>query len=262
MIIGFFCNKLKKYVSFEQCYRCRYRDENCISKHFIEILIPNFKQDWNYIYPSTELSCPRKAILERIVHSYIEYDKIKKLIDGIAYHKLMEDKDKDKEIIDVESTIRMSVDKYEIHGRIDGYNRKTKTLYDWKFTGSLKYVPYEKHLYQIGLYSYILENNDIKLKNAELRYISFYNLNEVDISVDKEELDELKDASIEKLFIFIDALNKAEQGYLVDGIKSEECKWCPFKFVCDAGNDLNKIVDIINKSRKLNLIKDEDIILE
>ena len=269
MIVGFYCSKLKKLVTFEQCLRCKYRTDSCPSKYLVEYWVNEGKKhrkldlSSNVIFPSTDLGCARKVILGRVLGEYLgNLRAFRSILIGTALHKLMEEKDTDNEKLLIEDSFSYKYDDYTIAGRIDGYNIKEKLVYDWKFTGTLKYLPRQKNIYQLGLYKKIIDDymGKFDIKSFELRYINFNShFEEKDFKYDGKELDTITDYVENRLVNLIDAFEQAKSGILVEGEKGDECNYCPFKDVCLVGNNLENVVNITKKMRKDIILKDEQV---
>lgn len=214
MMEGVDCVKGK--VKWNECIKCK---ERCFPLFVLDIFLKN-NHEYNLTRPTFTVSklcqCLRKTYLEETLPFYISPFLVKTAVIGILIHKSLSDYFKGKEGYVTETMVKKEVGGVEVAGTFDLYSTKTKTLYDFKVSNSLK----EKYILQLNMYKELVDFEVEKLKVVLIDLSR--NIQVVEINK-REPILEKRVRVLKKAF---------DTSVLPLPEKTELCKYCYFKEDC------------------------------
>lgn len=166
----------KKTHTFKECLdECT---NKCMPRQLLVAIVKSLEQDYhtgNYISVTALNGCLRQTYLERKVDYHIRpVDRAWAPVRGSLIHGMLESQDKRRYII--ENKYYIEINGIRIHGTVDSFDRKTKTITDYKTMkdGGLPMImrngPKKEHILQANAYKIFLEKGVSLDKRYKRKY--------------------------------------------------------------------------------------------
>jgi len=212
MIKGINC--LKGKVLFKDCLKCSAR---CTPSFVIDIFVDNqisYFKEHSQFSVSQITSCLRRTVLQLTKDYFMSINGVIAAVNGILVHRSLSDYFKTKQGYLSEYKMEKRYGPNILTGTLDLYSYKTKTIYDFKTSSSVK--PWYKK--QLSIYKQML---DLPVEKIAIVFVGkmIYT-----VYIDEEPVDISK-----RLEILSTSL---EKGTLPEPEPSELCSYCEVKEFC------------------------------
>ena len=162
----------KEYIPVDQLVN---KGRQYLPLAVLRLMARELKQE-SYLYRATNLTrCPAQAYLQTILDYDIALEDLYiSSFRGAFVHSLLEVEMREDPDHVIEVRFKSEVGGKIVSGKVDNYNKETKTLIDYKSikdSTSPKYLPKEQQLKQMEVYTYLLDKAGYPVDRVIIEYI-------------------------------------------------------------------------------------------